>query len=116
MAPLDLHLRTRRLVIHTSIPLVLLDTFYLDPSMTTELKRPFTSVLGVREDILPPDVALSIQRVLSLGNTPDEDPLDTFSNGFNPVDILNSYFPNGEQHDLFLSFPRQFIACLQRLP
>ena len=48
-------------------------------------------------DELPQDVILSIQRVLDLKATPNDDPLDVLDNDFNPVDILNNFFPDGKQ-------------------
>ena len=63
--------------------------------MAAEVKRPFTAVLSVREDVLPQEVVLSIQRVLELDAPPGGDPLDAFTNEFDPVEILNSYFPDG---------------------
>ncbi|KAF7361607.1 Vacuolar protein sorting-associated protein 53 [Mycena venus] len=46
----------------------------------------------MHHDELPHEVILAIERVLELG--PDADPLDALSNDFNPVDILNGFFPD----------------------
>ncbi|TCD68264.1 Vacuolar protein sorting-associated protein 53 [Steccherinum ochraceum] len=46
------------------------------------------------EDTLPHELILSIQRVLDLHPNPDADPLDVITNDFNPVKVLNSYFPD----------------------
>lgn len=46
------------------------------------------------DDELPHEVILSIQRVLDLKSTPD-DPLDILSNDFDPIYILNGFFPDG---------------------
>lgn len=72
--------------------------------MSTDIKRPFTAVLGVREDVLPQEVVLSIQRILESKSASESDPLDMFSSEFDPVEILNSYFPDGPfPLDLLLS-------------
>jgi hypothetical protein len=47
---------------------------------------------------LPREVVLSIQRILEIKET---DPLDALSD-FNPVEILNQLFPDGERKLLFL--------------
>ena len=49
-----------------------------------------------RDDALPHELILSIQRVLDIRAGPDADPLDDLSDGFNPVGILNGVFPDGE--------------------
>ncbi|TFY73906.1 hypothetical protein EWM64_g10106, partial [Hericium alpestre] len=43
---------------------------------------------------LPHELILSIQRVLELRPGPDVDPLDSLSGDFNPVEVLNAYFPD----------------------
>lgn len=48
-----------------------------------------------RDEELPHEVILAIQRVLNLQSGPETDPLDTLSNDFNPVAVLNSLFPDG---------------------
>ncbi|KAJ7091114.1 Vps53-like protein [Mycena epipterygia] len=45
-------------------------------------------------DELPHEVILAIERVLELQSGQDADPLDALSNDFNPVDILNGFFPD----------------------
>ncbi|KAJ3554569.1 hypothetical protein NM688_g3036 [Phlebia brevispora] len=47
-----------------------------------------------REQTLPPELVVSIQRVLELHPGPDSDPLDDLSDDFSPVGILNEYFPD----------------------
>ncbi|KAJ6594211.1 Vps53-like protein [Mycena capillaripes] len=48
----------------------------------------------MHHDELPHEVILAIQRVLELPSGQDADPLDALSNEFNPVDILNGFFPD----------------------
>ncbi|KAJ7077323.1 Vps53-like protein [Mycena belliarum] len=43
---------------------------------------------------LPYEVQIAIERVLQLQSGADADPLDTLSNDFNAVDILNDFFPD----------------------
>ncbi|KAL4251433.1 VPS53 family protein [Abortiporus biennis] len=70
--------------------------------MSMDLKRPYTSVLGIREEVLPHELVLSIQRILdshpegeeSNKGKGEEDLIEVFGGEFNPVDILNTYFPN----------------------
>lgn len=51
---------------------------------------------GRRDDTLPHELILSIQRILNIQNGPDADPLDDLSADFNPVGILNGIFPDGK--------------------
>lgn len=44
---------------------------------------------------LPHDLVLSIRRILDLKSNPGTDPLDTVGDGFNVIDVLNRYFPDG---------------------
>lgn len=48
-----------------------------------------------REDALPHELILSIQRVLDLHPGPESDPLDDLSDDFSPVGVLNEFFPDG---------------------
>lgn len=48
-----------------------------------------------REDKLPPEIILSIEHILNLGHVKAGDPLDTLTNDFTPVSVLNEYFPDG---------------------
>ena len=48
-----------------------------------------------KDDGIPPELILSIQRVLDIHAGPDSDPLDDLSDDFNPVGTLNGIFPNG---------------------
>ncbi len=50
----------------------------------------------LREEELPPELILSIERILELHTTSDSDPFATLSNDFNSVAVLNQYFPDGE--------------------
>jgi hypothetical protein len=50
---------------------------------------------GQREEELPHEVLLSIQRVLELQSGQETDPLDVLSDDFSPVDVLNTFFPDG---------------------
>ncbi|KAI0084909.1 Vps53-like protein [Irpex rosettiformis] len=47
-----------------------------------------------RDDALPHELILSIQRILDIQH--DSDPLDDLSDDFNPVNTLNGIFPNEE--------------------
>ncbi|EPT04630.1 hypothetical protein FOMPIDRAFT_1027874 [Fomitopsis schrenkii] len=47
-----------------------------------------------REDKLPPEIILSIEHILNLGHVKAGDPLDTLTNDFTPVSVLNEYFPD----------------------
>lgn len=49
-----------------------------------------------REDTLPHEVILAIQRALELHPSPGVDPLDDLSDDFSPVGIINDLFPDGE--------------------
>jgi hypothetical protein len=44
---------------------------------------------------LPHDLVLSIRRILDLKPSPEDDPLDTVGDGFNVIDVINAYFPDG---------------------
>ncbi|CAK5281328.1 unnamed protein product [Mycena citricolor] len=48
----------------------------------------------MHHDELPHEVVLAIQRVLELEPSSANDPLDTLSNDFNPVPLLNDFFPD----------------------
>jgi hypothetical protein len=54
---------------------------------------------GLEVAELPTELVLSIRRILDLapdGSTTSSDPLDTLSStDFDPVDVLNQYFPDG---------------------
>ena len=50
----------------------------------------------LREEELPPELILSIERILELHTTSDSDPFDSLANDFNTVAALNQYFPDGE--------------------
>ncbi|KAI0744093.1 Vps53-like protein [Daedaleopsis nitida] len=58
---------------------------------TTRLPAP---MFRIREDELPPELILSIERILDLHTTPNSDALDKLTNDFNPTAVLNDYFPN----------------------
>lgn len=45
---------------------------------------------------LPQELFFAIQRILELNlENQSDDPLDVLSNDFNPVDMLNKFFPDG---------------------
>ena len=44
---------------------------------------------------LPPELLVSIQRVLELKEDADGDAIDGLGPNFSPVDALNKFFPNG---------------------
>ncbi|KAJ7902181.1 Vps53-like protein [Mycena olivaceomarginata] len=48
----------------------------------------------MHHDELPHEVIVAIQRALELPSGQDADPLDALSNEFNPVEILNGFFPD----------------------
>lgn len=77
---------------------------------------PLQHVNARREDTLPHELIVSIQRVLNLHPGPDADPLGDLSDNFSPVGILNEFFPDG----VFLSSkPLLYNAecdCIQRRP
>lgn len=56
-------------------------------------------------DELPHEVILAIQRVLDLHPGQETDPLDTPSNDFSPIQVLNDFFPDG------MLFPIHNFAC-----
>ncbi|RPD57521.1 hypothetical protein L226DRAFT_503394 [Lentinus tigrinus ALCF2SS1-7] len=62
--------------------------------MAVNAARLSTPAFRLREDELPPELILSIERILDLHATPDTDPLDRLTNDFNPVGVLNDYFPD----------------------
>ena len=64
--------------------------------MAVDASRAPAPAFRLREDELPPELILSIERILNLHATQDSDPLDKLSNDFNPVGVLNEYFPDGE--------------------
>ena len=53
------------------------------------------STFRIREDELPPELILSIERILDIHTTPDSDPLDKLTTDFNPIATINDYFPDG---------------------
>ena len=44
---------------------------------------------------LPHELVLSIQQILDFHPNHDSDPLDDLSDDFDPVEIINGYFPDG---------------------
>ena len=50
---------------------------------------------SARPDALPHELILSIQRILELHPRRDSDPLDNLSDDFDPVGVINDYFPEG---------------------
>lgn len=66
--------------------------------MASELERQHASTsaaMHYREDELPRELILSIERVLDIRSGTESDPLDVLTNDFNAVNMLNKYFPNG---------------------
>ena len=51
---------------------------------------------STHEDILTPELTLSIERILNLGHGQAMDPLEKLTNDFTPVSVLNEYFPDGK--------------------
>ena len=64
--------------------------------MAVDASRAPAPAFRLREDELPSELILSIERILNLHATQDSDPLDKLSNDFNSVGVLNEYFPDGE--------------------
>ncbi|KAI0745870.1 Vps53-like protein [Earliella scabrosa] len=62
--------------------------------MPVEAAHVLAPTYRLREDELPPELILSIERILDLHATPESDPLDRLTNDFNPVGVLNNYFPD----------------------
>ncbi|KAI9067270.1 hypothetical protein FKP32DRAFT_1673066 [Trametes sanguinea] len=62
--------------------------------MAVEASRALSSGLRYREDELPPELILSIERILDLHAQGEADPLDKLTNDFNPIGVLNNYFPD----------------------
>lgn len=63
--------------------------------MSAEGSRISAPAFKLREDELPPELILSIERILDLHTQADTDPLDRLTNEFNSISVLNDYFPNG---------------------
>lgn len=71
---------------------------------TTNASRlQYSSMYRQHHDELPPELILSIQRILEIQPGPDGDPLDTLSDDLSTTDILNSYFPDGQHPTSFIS-------------
>lgn len=66
--------------------------------MAVNSTHPPLPTFNFREGELPPELIVSIGRVLDLHPGQEADPLDRLSNTFDPVSILNSYFPDGKRH------------------
>lgn len=66
--------------------------------MAVDASRATMPAFRLREDELPPELILSIERILNLHATQDSDPLDKLTNEFNPIGMLNEYFPDGKLH------------------
>ena len=91
-------------------------------SAKSSLRIPYILVVTVNDhnimdnDELPPEVVLSIQRVLNLESNSHDDPLDDLSSDFIPIDILNGFFPDGiyvskpERTHAKLSFQKRHLA------
>ena len=63
--------------------------------MAVDASRSPAPTFRLREDDLPPELILSIERILDIHAAQETDPLDRLSNDFNPVGVLNDYFPDG---------------------
>ena len=64
--------------------------------MAVNASRATAPTFRLREDELPPELIMSIERILNLHSAQDSDPLDELTNDFNPVGVLNEYFPDGK--------------------
>ncbi|TBU33936.1 Vps53-like protein [Dichomitus squalens] len=62
--------------------------------MAVEAARLPTPSFRLRDDELPPELILSIERILELHTTSDTDPLEKLTNYFDPIGVLNEYFPD----------------------
>ena len=72
----------------------------LRAAMAAEPSRLSAPVFRLREDELPPELILSIERILDLHAKGEPDPLSRLTNDFNPIGVLNDYFPDGEPSTL----------------
>ena len=68
-----------------------------------------------RDDTLPHELILSIQRVLDLQVGRDSDPLDNLSDDFDPVGIINGFFPDGKNGICYISYGDE-LTFFQRHP
>lgn len=64
-------------------------------TMSAEASRISAPAFKLREDELPPELILSIERILDLHGQADTDPLERLTNDFNSISVLNDYFPDG---------------------
>ncbi|KAI0645796.1 Vps53-like protein [Trametes meyenii] len=62
--------------------------------MATKTSRLPAPAYRLREDELPTELILSIERILDLHAQGDADPLGRLTNEFNPIGVLNDYFPD----------------------
>ncbi|CDO68963.1 hypothetical protein BN946_scf184782.g11 [Trametes cinnabarina] len=62
--------------------------------MAVEAARLSSPGLRYRENELPPELILSIERILDLHGQGEQDPLERLTNDFDPIGVLNEYFPN----------------------
>ncbi|KAH9944691.1 Vps53-like protein [Amylocystis lapponica] len=62
--------------------------------MAVDISHLHSPPFRIREEELPPELILSIERVLELHPGQEADPLDKLTNNFNPAEVLNGYFPD----------------------
>jgi vacuolar protein sorting-associated protein 53 len=76
---------------------------------------------GQQGEELSHDLVLSITRILDLKASPETDPLDTVGDGFDVIDVVNEYFPDGafalveattKLSTLFVPYPEQSLGKL----
>ena len=84
--------------------------------MAAEPSRLSAPVFRLREDELPPELILSIERILDLHTQGESDPLSRLTNDFNPIGVLNDYFPDGEPSTCCSSKTEPLNYVMQRPP
>jgi hypothetical protein len=70
-------------------------------------------MISQRDDELPDELVLAIQRVLDIQTAHNEDPLDSLSSNFDLTGLLNYYFPKGMSCHLQID-SKEFILTAQR--
>lgn len=66
--------------------------------MPAGVERSHPPAMHYPEDELPHELILSIERVLDIRSESGIDSVNTLTNDFNAVNVLNGYFPNGVHH------------------
>ncbi|GJE92731.1 vacuolar protein sorting-associated protein 53 -like protein [Phanerochaete sordida] len=82
---------------------------------TAPLRYPAALTNARREDALPHELIVSIQRVLDLHPGADADPLDDLSDGFSPIGVLNEFFPTEASLSKLETVQTQLVQTEQEL-